>query len=187
MRMLRNGASVLAGLLLLSSSPATARNWPDAGGFEIHESDEFCFLSAEYKGPGDSLLSLALFRDGKVIVGVSNYNWSAKKDEKYEGVSLDLDGTSYGGATALGYENDGRMGFMVSMESDFVPHFTSSTYLHVYKDKQLIDRLDLAGSTVAVAAVKRCLAYVDGLRRAEERERKRYEDLPKDPFAPKQK
>jgi protein TonB len=102
-------------------------------------------------------------------------------------VSLALDGTRYSGASAIGYENEGRKGFMVSTESDFVSHFASSTYLHVYKDENVIDRLDLGGSAAGVAAVQRCLVYVDGLRSAEERERKRYEDLPKDPFASKEK
>jgi periplasmic protein TonB len=169
----------------LASSSALARDWPDAGGYEIHEGDEFCFLTADYKGPGESTLSLAIRRDGTPVLMVLNYNWSAEKGEKYRDISFRLDGEEYGDGVATGAAISGKNGFMQPMNPDFLPHFVKSTYLHVYKADKLIDRLDLEGSAAAVAVVRRCVAYVDGLRRAEERERKRYEDLPTDPFSKK--
>lgn len=161
---------------------AAARDWPDAGGYEIIEGDQFCGLTSEYKGPGESRLTVGLQRDGRVIVMVDNYNWSAKKGEEYKDIRFQLNGNSYGGGTATGTQDGARNGFVIGVDGSFLQDFTASTYFHLYKGDQLIDRLDLAGSAVAVAAVKRCLNYVDALRKAEERERRKYEDLPKDPF-----
>lgn len=172
----------LISVLLMLAAPAAARDWPDAGGFEIHEGDEFCYLWSEYQGPGESVLSLALRRDKNVMLMVLNDNWSAVVDKEYKDLSFRLDGVSYEGGAATGILNAGKRGFIQPMNSDFLPHFVKSSYLHVYKGEKLIDRLTLEGSAAAVSAVQRCLAYVDGLRRAEERERKRYEDIEKDPF-----
>lgn len=164
-----------------------ARDWPDAGGYEIVEGDEYCILTSEYKGPGESRLIVALQRSGGAVVMVDNYNWSSKKDEKYEDIRFELNASSYGGGTAHGTESSGRNGFIIAVDHNFMKDFAASTYFHVYKGDQVIDRLDLAGSAAAVASVRRCVAYVDGLRSAEERERKKYEDLPADPFAKKPK
>lgn len=173
----------LAATLLAITSGAEARDWPDAGGFEIVEFEQFCMMGAEYKGPGESRLMVSISRDGRVLVAVDNYSWSAKEDEEYKDISFRLNGTSYGGGTARGIVDGIRKGFMIGLGEGFLKDFTASTYFHIYKGEQIIDRLDLDGSAVAVAAVKRCVAHVDGLRRGEERERKKYEDLPKDPFA----
>ncbi|WP_230781583.1 hypothetical protein [Sphingomonas sp. Leaf37] len=173
----------LISALLMLAAPAAARDWPDAGGFEIHEGDEFCYLWSEYQGPGESVLSLALRRDKGVMLMVLNDGWSAVEGKEYKDLSFRLDGVSYDGGLAKGTANAGKRGFIQPMNEDFLPHFVRSTYLHVYKGEKLIDRLTLEGSAAAVSAVQRCLAHVDGLRRGEERERKRYEDIEKDPFA----
>lgn len=170
---------------LAFGSSAVARDWPDAGGFEIHEGEQFCYLYSLYKGPGESALSLAVNRQGAVMVMVLNDDWSAKPDVEYKDLEFLLDGISYDGGVATGIENGGKHGFMQPMNKDFLPHFVQSSYLNVYKSGQIVDRLSLVGSGAAVAAVKRCVVYVDAVRSAEEREKKRYEDLPKDPFSAK--
>lgn len=182
MRLIGLAAALTA--LALSSS-AVAREWPDAGGFTILEGDEWCALTSEYKGPGESELTVVIRRTGKPWVSVTNYNWSATANEKYEDIGFRVNGSSYSGGTALGVKNEGRNGFMILADDEFLKDFAASSYFHVYKGEQVIDRLDLAGSAAAVTAARRCVAYVDGLRSAEEREKRKYEDLPKDPFAAK--
>lgn len=176
---------VLLAAAMMASAPAAAKNWPSAGGFDIAENDDFCLLASEYSGPGDTTLSVALKRDGSVMLMVLNYNWSAKQGEKYEDISVIVNDAQYKGGFAIGTEIDGRKGFVVKANDAFLTDFVKSTYLHVYKGDAIIDRLTLDGSAAAVAMVKRCVAHVDSLRKAEEREKKKYEDLPTDPFAKK--
>lgn len=180
---MRVSNAVLLFATLAIAQPAEARDWPDAGGFTILEADEWCALTSEYKGPGESTLTVVIRRAGKPMVRVENYNWSAADGEKYEDISFRLNGKSYSGGMAMGTKNEGRSGFMMAANEEFLQDFAASSYFHVYKGEQIIDRLDLAGSAAAVAAARKCVAYVDGLRSAEEREKRKYEDLPKDPFA----
>lgn len=181
---MRRTAFAIAAALAWTSA-ATARDWPRAGGFDIVEAEEACFLTTEYQGPGETRLTVALYRDQTALILVDNYNWSSKKDEVYTDISFRLNGESYGGGKAVGTEDGIRHGFGVRANADFLRDFTASTYLHVYKGQQIIDRLNLNGSAAAAAQVRRCVAHVEKLRSAEERERKRWEDLPKDPFAKK--
>ena len=57
-------------------------------------------MGLEYEGEGETLLVLGLSIDGSVTMSVSNYNWSAVRDQDYDLVYY-LNGTAYaGGDTA---------------------------------------------------------------------------------------
>lgn len=162
---------------------APARDWPRAGGFDIGEGADYCFLSSEYQGDGDTELMVSLKTDGTAMVVVQNYNWTAKEGERYDDISVHLSTANYGGGTALGVSNDGRHGFGTKVPGKFLDGLAASTYLHVYKGDAVVDRLDLKGSGAAVAMVRRCVATVKAEADAEERKRRRFADIPKDPFA----
>lgn len=178
------------------AAPASAKNWPDAGGWSIVQADDFCLMTMEFEGPGESKLVVLLHESGKLLVTDLNYDWSAKQDEKYPDVSFDIGGNVYSG-TATGMEFQGRKGFSVGFLSDVdtvIDEFSRAGYLHIYKGEQRIDRLSLDGSGAGLAMTRRCLAEVRRLNAAsrareareaaaEAREKARYADLPKDPFA----
>lgn len=135
----------------------------------------------EYEGPGSTKLTLLKKIDGELTLVVTNHNWSAKKGTRYE-VDLLLNGKGYGGGAALGYEDGIYKGFLLGVEQAFEADFASGRSLHVYLGETRIDQLSLAGTTVALASVNRCLDLLREEMAAETRERQRWQHLPADPF-----
>lgn len=162
--------------------PATARDWPETAGWEISESDDFCLMSMEYEGPGDSTLAIGLYSDGRIIVANVNYSWSAEKGRPYPDVSFLLNGKSYSG-TAVGVDILGKKGFAMKFGSEILADIAAAPAVHVYKGDALVDRLKLTGSAAALVVTRRCLASVRAKLAAAEREKQRWSDLPRDPFA----
>lgn len=179
-RRLLSASAALACAML--SLPATARDWPDTAGWTISESDDFCLMSMDYEGPGDSTLVIGLYGDGRIIIANVNYSWSAEKGRPYPEISFHLNGRSYSG-TALGVDILGKKGFAMNFGSEMLTDIAAASAVHVYKGDTLVDRLTLAGSAAALAVTKRCLASVRAKLAAAEREKRRWSDLPKDPFA----
>ncbi|MCD2324994.1 energy transducer TonB [Sphingomonas sp. IC-56] len=163
-------------------APALARDWPETAGWDIVEGDDFCLMHMEYEGPGDSSLAIALYQDGRVLISDVNYGWSAEKEQIYPEVSFALNGESYTGA-AVGVEILGKKGFAMKFGGEILADIAAAQAVRVYKGDTLIDRLSLGGSSSALAMTKRCLAAVRTAHADAERERKRWADLPKDPFA----
>lgn len=167
---------------LLIAAPALARDWPKTAGWDIVEGDDFCLMHMEYEGPGDSALAIALYNDGRIVISDVNYGWSAEKGQIYPEISFALNGESYTG-TAVGIEILGKKGFAMKFGGEILADIAAAPAVRVYKGDTLIDRLSLDGSAAALAMTKRCLAAVRTSVAAAERERKRWSDLPSDPFA----
>lgn len=183
--MLTGLRSVLA-IAALASSPLQAREWADAGGWTIVESDDkkSCFMMMDYEGPGETYLLLSREIDGKNILGVSNQGWSIKAGDKFTDVEYHLSNAVFSGGTAFGVEHSaGRRGFATTFGSDFLPKFAASAYVHIYRGETLVDRLSLAGSSAALAQLSRCLANIKAIAAADAREKARWNSIPKDPFA----
>lgn len=90
----------------------------------------------------------------------------------------------YSGPGGRGYISEGyRPGFTMKMPDTFLDKFASATGLKVYNGDILVDSLDLDGSAAAVASLRRCISAVKRQKEAEERERRRWEHIPEDPFA----
>lgn len=179
---LRAWAFGLAGLAALASPTCEARDWPETAGWEISEGDDFCLMHMEYEGPGDSSLAIGLYADGRIIIANVNYSWSAENGRRYPEVSFELNGQRYTG-TATGVDIVGKKGFAMKFGEEILADVAAARAVHVYKDDTLVDRLRLDGSAAALGVTKRCLASVRAKQAAAERERRRWSDLPKDPFA----
>lgn len=172
---------LLAGLSA-AASVAAADFYEERGGWEIGAGDTGCALSMDYEGPGATSVMLLDDLDNGLFLIVANYGWSSKEREKYN-ISLALDADIYGGASAIGARHRSRNGFLIKLDPEFKRDFAKGSSLHVYLDDRLIDRLSLAGTGVALASLERCMALVRRERSAEEREKRRWADLPTDPFS----
>ncbi|MBL4716958.1 MAG: energy transducer TonB [Erythrobacter sp.] len=173
---------VLAAISASVSSPAAASDIVgEYGGWTVFESDDSCGLMMEFEGPGSTLFTLFKSVDGEISAMISNLEWSAQEGQKYE-VTYSLNGKSYSGAV-IGTRISGRGGFLGKFSEKFGTDFAQGTTLHVYLGKQRIDQLSLDGTSVAIAAVNRCLPRVRAKIDAEAGEEARYEHLPRDPFA----
>jgi hypothetical protein len=185
--------------VLLASTPAGARQWPDTAGWEVHEAANFCYMWMDYEGPGETEFSLAIDIDDRVMFMIVNRDWSVEPGKPYK-IAVDMaDQTLTGPAT--GEKGDAypyKRGLRVLVGDDkFLTSFAKSPYMHFYLDPTpgeefaaegalVLDKLKLSGSAAALAQVKKCVAAVKRDRTAEARAKAEYETrwrgIPKDPF-----
>jgi len=169
----------------VAAQPALARDWPNAGGWAIGEGSEFCGMSSEYEGKGDTELMLMVGLDGNVIVSVKNSGWSPVEGQKYD-LEFYLNGTSYGGGAAVGDADGYKKGFVAKFGGDFAQDFAGGSSLAIYRGQTLVDKLSLRGTAAGVAMVRRCVAALKADRDAAAREKARFADIADDPFAAEQ-
>lgn len=151
------------------------------GGWDVFKSDERCYMIMDYEGPGATNFMFMKSIDGDIFVQVSNSEWSSKEGSKYE-ITYNLNGTSYGGGISLGTKVDYRSGFMTSFEKDFETAFAAGSSLHIYLGDTRIDQLSLDGTTIGLNLLNACLTKLKAEHAAVEKEKRRWEHLPKDPF-----
>lgn len=155
----------------------------ERGGWTIVAADKACSMSMEFEGPGAT--DFALIRDvedDRIIVAVTNINWSATKGHEYD-VSLFIDREGYGGGKAIGYVSGIRRGFLTAVAKSFEASFAQGDTLYIFLGDQEIDRLSLDGTAVAVESLNRCVRKKAATLAAAKREKERFDHLPKDPFA----
>ena len=173
--------AILCGLLAVSSPAMAFEFYELRGGWTVGAMEESCGMTMNFEGPGET--SVTFFKDleSELTLGISNYNWSAEQNGSYE-IGFVLNGVSYSGAGGSGFVSGMRKGFFASFASSFEKDFRVGDSLHVYLKNERIDRLSLAGTSVAIDAVNRCLVGLRAEKRAEAREKARWADLPDDPF-----
>lgn len=174
--------ALYASVGLRASDAGAVDFYEEHGGWVVGATDSSCGMTMEYEGPGATALTLLKDTTGEIIVGVTNSNWSAEADEKYD-ISFLLNDTAYGGGTAVGYKNGYRNGFMLGLDRSFEEDFRKGATLWVFLGETKIDQLSLVGSNVAFQALNRCLRVVKAEKDDQAREAARWEDIPKDPFA----
>lgn len=172
----------LAALISVTAAPQT-RDWPDAGGFEIHQLDDSCGLSADYPLPGRSPVSLTLISDSSSVnLIMTSRDWSAKKDEKYE-LRFDLGDVFYEGeATGLVLDYIDK-GFVAFLEPTFLDAFARAPSIYVTREDAVVAHLDLEGTAAAVAMLRRCSAHVARINAAQAEQERRIDYIAPDPFA----
>lgn len=176
---------------------AQARNFGEAGGYEVvaiestseKGGDGACVMAEDdFEGPGSTRLRLFRYLENPdlIWVTVSNYNWTAKKDQQYQ-LRYEFDEVEYE-REAFGIEDSIHKGFAAGFPyTDFMKHMARSSRLHIYMGDTLVDKLSMDGSAAGAALFSRCWTYLQADERAKARERARWQDIPKDPFAkPKQ-
>lgn len=174
----------MIGLMIAAALTAQAGDWPDAGDWSMARGDDRCITSLEYEGPGSTELLVSLELDGSNMVLVTNSNWSAVADRAYPEISVTVDQSSYGGSGAVGHVSQGyRPGFVIRLPASFLDDFAKGRSLRFHNGEALVDSLKLEGSAAAAASLRRCISTVKRYREAEERDRRRLEHIPTDPFA----
>lgn len=175
-------AICISGAMALSS--AAARDWPDAGGWSIGEASDSCGMTQVYEGKGATDLTILVYLDGNVGLMVTNADWSPTDGQKYEMDYL-LNNTSYGGGAAVGVASGYKKGFVAKFGGDFARDFAAGSSLRIYRGDVLVDQLSLDGTAAGMAMVRRCLAHLQSVKDAEDREKRRYAHIADDPFAVK--
>lgn len=173
----------LLGCATIVATPSIGREWPRTAGWDVVEGDEYCAITSEFEGKGDTELTVAEYLDGHTTVLVTNFGWSAVKGQKYD-ISFDLGASSFGGGESVGVgESYGRKGFVSKFPAAFIPAFAAASGFRIRMGETTVDSLNLAGSAAALKTVARCLASKRAVAAAADRERRRYAHIADDPFA----
>lgn len=177
-------------------APAKAKQFGSFSGWDVtaDETDYECLVAREHEGPGDTVMGLnveLVSRD--IYVFLVNANWTIKEKDTLEaGIKIDGVEKVYLGM-AVGFASGGKRGLVMKMEGedhDFLANFARGSGIKFYRfekdDKDntphVIDYLNLNGSQAAADAVQRCLAYQRTRLNAAEAYKRRWIDIPKDPF-----
>ena len=148
----------------------------------ISEDGGGCFQTRIYDRPGDTTLLLGLDRDGSNHLTVLNANWSIKPRERLA-LDFKLTNGGYPKHFAVGLSSDDKQGFVTSFEKPFPTYLARSQTLNIARGDVPVERLSLAGSGAAIAALRDCVSA----RKAEPIKGTRSDDgadgIPRDPFA----
>lgn len=168
---------------LVFAQTAAARDWPKTAGWTIIEGDDECSIFSDFEGKGSTELLVMLNTDGTAAASLTNLRWSSAKGEKYD-LRWKMNDYEYSGtAIGLGDRFDARRGFAAKFPGKFIDDFAAGVSLTVYRGEVVVDDLNLAGTSAAVATAKRCLAAVRFDIAAREREKRRLAHISDDPFA----
>lgn len=177
----RMGVPLVIAALIPAQSHA--KSWPEAGGWTIAEGDDSCGMHDSFEGKGDTELTVVLNLDGSVGVLITNTGWSAVEGEKYE-MSWVLDRQQYDGTNiGFGGRYAYRKGFVAKFAASFLEDFARGSSLRILRGEILVDHLSLDGSAAAVAMARRCVAHLQSIKTAAEKERQRLAHIVDDPFA----
>lgn len=141
-----------------------------------------CLLTKTYDRPGDTTLLLGLDTDRSNRLTVLNANWSIKPKDKHR-LIFRLSNAAFPNHLAVGIASDGKQGFVTSFGERFPAAFAASAFLHIFRGDVPVERLDLSGSSAAVAELRRCVDLYRRKPATNARHRERVSDVPIDPFA----
>ncbi len=180
---MRLAAGVLA-LMFAAPAVAQVRDWPSAGGYDITETQDSCMMSADFPIEGRSPIKLAILRhDDVASVLLTSWDWSAKDQAEYSDIRYLVDGYVFTG-TSYGFVSGIDKGFSIRLEPDDLDHFARGENLYVERNDAVVANLNLAGSTAAIAVLRRCAAHNAATRAERERREAQVAYLARDPFAP---
>lgn len=168
--------------IALVASPIAAQTTSQIDGWTVGPTGESCIMLMEYDGEGATNLFVQLNADDEIYMGITNYNWTIAEDKEVK-LSYRMSIGDYNDRFAVGIAPSGRKGFLSAFGPAFLDEISKSTYLHIYSGEVLVDRLGLTGSAGAVTRLRSCAAKVKAKVLAERREKARFADIPKDPFA----
>jgi len=158
---LRRHALALLLVTMAAPSPTFARDWADAGGWNIYQSQTHCTMRAVFAGSSDTTVHLSLTADGNLVLTVLNPNWSVRADEDYP-VTYYLDGKEYGGGKSTGVHaaSGALRGIAAAFPDSFLAQFAAAKALTLKKEDILVTRLFLEGSAPATAQLRRCVEAI---------------------------
>ncbi len=171
-------------ILAFVSSPVSAaeKMWNDLSDAETG----VCSFAAIFEGPGETAVIVTQdqerFDDDTIVVIIANDNWSIKLgDTIKETIKVEAEDYSFWSVpTAL------NNGLALSMKTEHIDGFAKSypSSVEIYKDKQVIDRLDFSGFASAYRKFEICQLPKQNAKK-ERLRLEAIEKLPKDPFAKK--
>lgn len=187
--MLQKLNGLLLAMLATSSPHLSAQSYTpkpytsrDVAGWTIapteHENGA-CAMVIDYEGRPSTRLALAIDNSGVPGLMLLNDSWTVRADEIYR-LNYQLSFGSYSDHATIGLK-DGSL--FTKFDKYFPDLFAKSTYLHIYKGDTVVERLSLKGSSAAVAEVRRCVAHIQREAEAINRDRRKFEDIPSNPFA----
>lgn len=148
----------------------------------VSEDGDGCFLTRIYDRPGSTTLLLGLDRDGSNHLTVLNANWSIKPKERLA-LDFTLTGGSYPKHFAVGLASDDQQGFVTSFEKPFPTYLARSQALNIARGDVPVERLSLAGSGAAIAALRDCVTARQAKPAKATRSDDAMDGIPRDPFA----
>lgn len=148
----------------------------------VSEDGDGCFLTRIYDRPGSTTLLLGLDRDGSNHLTVLNANWSIKPKERLA-LDFTLTGGSYPKHFAVGLASDDQQGFVTSFEKPFPTYLARSQALNIARGDVPVERLSLAGSGAAIAALRDCVTAQQTKPAKATRSDDAVDGIPRDPFA----
>lgn len=189
-------ASAAAMLASTASAQSSVTNWANANydvtGSAVGENPN-CLMSSSFAVAGRADIEFALLlNEERAIFSLTSRDWSAVHDQEYEGFAyyFPQSQTLYDGGVTLGYVfRYSEKGFSTLIDLGFLDNLAAENRLVVVRqpdvgDLVVVADLDLTGTAAAVAALRRCVAYVTD-REAARLERERRNDyIAKDPFQP---
>lgn len=138
-----------------------------------------CMMYMDYEGIPSTRLALIIDWDSNPSLMIKNRDWTVKKNEKYK-IDYELSFGEYRDHPTLGWDDGG---LYTKFDKNFSNHFAKSNYLNIYRDGIVIDKLSLKGSGAAVAELRRCVAHIQREADAINRERRKFDHIPSNPFA----
>ncbi len=148
----------------------------------VSEDGDGCFLTRLYDRPGDTTLLLGLDRDGSNHLTVLNANWSIKPKERLA-LDFKLTSGSYPKHFAVGLASGDQQGFVTSFEKPFPTYLARSQTLNIARGDVPVERLSLAGSGAAIAALRECVTARKAPLAKATRSGDAADGIPRDPFA----
>jgi hypothetical protein len=148
----------------------------------VSEDGDGCFLTRLYDRPGDTTLLLGLDRDGSNHLTVLNANWSIKPKERLA-LDFKLTSGSYPKHFAVGLASGDQQGFVTSFEKPFPTYLARSQALNIARGDVPVERLSLAGSGAAIAALRDCVTARKAPPTKATRSGDAADGIPRDPFA----
>lgn len=143
------------------------------------DEDGTCLMFIDYQGRYPTRLALFIDSSGLSSLMLSNDGWTIRPEEIYK-LDYQLSVGSYSNHPTIGLKGGS---LITRFEKSFPDHFAKSDYLNIYRDDVVVERLSLKGSSAAVAEVKRCVAHIQREAEAINRDRRKFEDIPSNPFS----
>jgi TonB family protein len=148
--------------LLLSTSPAAARDWGNVGGWYVASGTNSCGMYAPNRGQttgiGEGTEIVILKRlDGNLYLQASNASWSIVQGSEAATI-IQIDGAAYTGAmnAASLAANQGR-GVLAVFDENFEAALRTGTRLSIAAGGRSLADFPLSGSPAALATIQSCL------------------------------
>lgn len=177
-------AALIAAAWAVCSPAMAQQHWQGADNFEIVELEGGCAVTAEYEAEGRSDTRFFLsHRPDEVSFALTSLDWTKPAGPIEVTIEFLPNGESYEGRAAPLTLESFYNGFVVKFDASVLNDFAAANSVRVMRGDVIVDHLSLSGSAATTATLRRCTAAAAAKEAARQRERERFSNIPKDPFA----